>query len=57
MAIHSGRRGDHMVYTWRLGLTPAWLDRAESPLAYRLAILLNRLGIIRSTYVPEVEQQ
>lgn len=45
-----------MVYTWRLGLTPAWLDRADSPLAYRLAILLNRLGIIRSTYVPEVEQ-
>jgi hypothetical protein len=52
MAIHE-RNGDRMVYAWRFGLTPAWLDCSDSRFAELLSRLTARLNMRRIYWLPK----
>lgn len=51
MAIHQ-RHGDRIVYVWRFGLTPAWIDRADNRFAEFVNKLTGKLGLRRHYFLP-----
>jgi len=54
MAIHESK-GERLVYAWRFGLTPAWLDRCDGRFASAANRLATKLGLKRNYYLPKIE--
>jgi hypothetical protein len=52
MAVHE-RNGQRIAYVWRFGLTPAWLDRADTRVSRWIQWnVLRRTGLTRAVTFP-----